>query len=59
MVGQARHQGMAVVQVEMHRLAQLADRADDVLHVTQRAADCGLDVSGQIGEPGIRDVQVG
>ena len=59
MIGQAGHQRMAVVQVEVDWLAQPADRADDVLHVTQRAADRGLDVVGQFGQPRIRHIQAG
>ena len=45
---------MPVVQVEMHVLADRADRTDDVEHVLHGASDRLLDICGQIRQPAIR-----
>jgi len=42
---------MAVVQVEMNVLAERADRADDINHVTPGAIHRILDVRDQVGQP--------
>jgi len=47
------------MQVEVHRLAVPAHRADDVLHVAQRAADGVLNIRDQAGQPLIGRAQPG
>ena len=57
-VGQARNQRMPVVQMEMDRLAQPANRADDLAHVAHGGADGVLDVRHQAGQPGVRRAEI-
>jgi hypothetical protein len=49
---------MPVVQVEMHVLADRADRMDDVEHIARRAFDRGLDVRDQIRQPAVLRAKV-
>jgi hypothetical protein len=49
---------MPVVQVEMHVLADRADRADDVEYISRRAFNRGLDAWDQIGQPDVLRVKV-
>ncbi len=58
MIGQARHKRMPVVQVEVDRLAQPADRANDLAHVTHGGAHGVLDVRDQARQPGVRHAEM-
>ena len=58
MIREARDERMRVVQVEVQALAEPADRAGDVEHVSHGAAHRVLDVGGQLGQPGVAGAEV-
>src|SRR6476619_85882 len=51
MVPEARDEGMPVVQVEVHMLAEPAKRSDDLEHVRHSASHRVLNVCYQAGQP--------
>ena len=53
MIRETLDEGMPVVQVEMHVLADRADRTNDVEHVLHSASHRLLDVCGQISQPAV------
>ena len=57
MIREALDEGMPVVQVEMHVLADRADRTDHVQHVLPRASHRLLDVCGEISQPAVLRAQ--
>src|SRR5215470_6957410 len=50
MILKAWDEGMPIVQVEVHVLAEPAKRARDVEHMRQGASHCVLDVRHQVGQ---------
>ena len=58
MIGEARDEGMPIVQVEVDALAEPANRARDVEHIPHRLTDGILNVGDQVGQPAVPRAKV-